>query len=101
MKHLTTAEVRKLVGHLLLPYEVEDRERYLPTKDQLKVVITFLRASEKCKGVKTIEKGIPKRALCIMREFSELHPETLEWTRRNLQEFERICKRIVWHGPIV
>lgn len=102
MSHLTTGEVEQLLERhrLLQPYPVENRERYLPTSDQLKSVISFLRAAETCKYVKgtTLYRGItvPKYVLCVAEWFKEYHPETERWAQTDPTGFKKIYERVVW-----
>jgi len=98
---LTTEEVKRIVKDVVkYPLPPEKRERFLPTREQLPVIITFMRASEACETVKrTAEvRGliIPKRSVCISEKFSEYHPETLEWARRNPDDFEELYRSIWW-----
>jgi len=97
---ITTEEVKRLTEHLMrTPLTEEERKGLLPTKDQLKVVIAFLRASEACKSVKSTEKVdmiIPKRAVCIENEFSKYYPEVVRWAESNPMDFEELYRRIYW-----
>lgn len=96
---LTTDEVKKLVEDLTRYVPEEKRERFLPTREQTKVLITFLRASRKCEGVtETVEMDatIPKRSVCIGESFKELHPETERWAQENPEEFEEVYQSVVY-----
>jgi len=97
---LRTEEVESLLKthKLLLDAPVRNREKFLPTKDQLLVNITFLLASKKCEGVKSWEMtwAAPKRAVCVSEEFKKIEPEVKEWARTHPHEFEEIYERTVW-----
>jgi len=98
---LTTEMVKNLVGDLMRgkPLSPEERVKFLPTYDQTKILITFLRASKACEGVKSTEKVdmiIPKRAVCIGEKFKEFYPETEEWVKSHPNEFDKIYRSIVW-----
>jgi len=102
MAALTTSEVESLLTkhNLLLRTPVKKRERFLPTKSQLEVTITFLLASEKCKSIKHWEMtwAAPKRAVCISEAFYQFEPEVKEWVRKNPEDFEKMYERVVWRG---
>ena len=97
---ITTEEIKKLTEHLVRrPLTEEERKYYLPTKDQLKVIIAFLKASEECKGIKSTEKVdmiIPKRAVCVGEKFDEYHKNVEEWAKSHPKEFEELYKKIYW-----
>jgi len=99
---VTTSEVERLLEkhELLLPYPVENREKFLPTKNQFLTTISFLFASEKCKGVESWEPKwhAPKRAVCISEEFKKIEPEVKVWATRNPEDFKELYKRTVWSG---
>ena len=102
MSDVSTWEIEQLLKkhNLLLPSPVKQREKFLPTKDQLLVNITFLLASEKCKGVESWEMvwAAPKRAVCVADEYKKIEPEVKEWARRNPEEFQKLYERVVWKG---
>jgi len=93
---LTTPKVRDLLKDLMWTQPIEDREEYLPTRDQMPVLITFLRASKECESVKGFEKGMPKRAVCIADRFKDLHKETLDWVEENPAAFNVVYSRVIY-----
>lgn len=95
---ITTREVESLVKDLSTsPLKPEEREKYLPTKEQMPVIIAFLKASEICRSVKTSVEGIPKRAICIREKFPEIYENVLEWKNKNPEEFDKIYRSIYWY----
>jgi hypothetical protein len=99
---VTTSEVETLLAehNLLLPSPVKNREKFLPTKDQLIVNISFLLASEKCKGVKSWEMvwAAPKRSVCLSEQFKEIEPQVKQWAKENPEAFHKLYERVVWKG---
>jgi len=95
-RKITTEEVRRLLKPHFRYYPKERRELFLPTREQLKVVIAFLKASELCEGVTGTEAGIPRRAICIGEEIRDLIPEVEAWASENPEEFEELYKKTVW-----
>ncbi len=97
-----THEIESLLSKhdLLLPSPVRNREQFRPTKNQLIVTITFLKASEKCRGVKSWEMtwAAPKRAVCLSEQFKEIEPEVKKWAKENPEDFKRLYERVVWRG---
>lgn len=97
---LTTAEVKRLTKELVRYVPEERRERFLPTRDQTKVLISFLRAAEACESVTrtAVVRGmtIPKRSLCVGEKFKDLHESTLVWAERNPADFEDVYKSIAY-----
>jgi len=99
---VTTSEVETLLEKhgLLLAYPPKDREKLLPTKSQLLVTLTFLLASEKCRGVEHWEMvwAAPKRAVCLSEEFQKIEPEVKTWAKENPEAFRKLYERVVWKG---
>jgi len=99
---VTTSEVETLLSkhNLLLPSPVKDRQRFFPSKSQLEVTLTFLLASEKCRGVEHWEMvwASPKRAVCLSEEFRKIEPEVKTWARENPEAFHKLYERVVWTG---
>lgn len=102
MAPLTTGEAERLMREAALREFIPDmkRRRFLPTADQTKVLITFLRASELCESVKSTAEvrgmTIPKRAVCVGDRFKELYEDTLEWAERKPEDFKRIHEKYVY-----
>jgi len=99
---LRTEEVEYLLKthELLLDAPVRNREKFLPTKSQLLVTITFLEASDRCRSVKSWEMAwrAPKRAVCLSEEFKEIEPQVKEWARKNPDAMQKLYERVVWKG---
>jgi hypothetical protein len=99
---VTTSEVETLLAehNLLLPSPVKNREKFLPTKDQLIVNISFLLASEKCKGVEhwVMTWAAPKRSVCLSEQFKEIEPQVKQWAKENPEDFSKLYERVVWKG---
>jgi len=99
---ITTSEVESILSkhNLLLPSPVKNRERFLPSKPQLEVTLTFLLASEKCKGVESwvMTWAAPKRAVCVSDAFREFEPQVKQWAKENPEAFHKLYERVVWKG---
>ena len=99
---ITTSEVESILSkhNLLLPSPVKNRERFLPSKPQLEVTLTFLLASEKCKGVQSWEMvwAAPKRSVCLSEQFKEIEPQVKQWAKENPEAFHKLYERVVWTG---
>ncbi|MEW6624562.1 MAG: hypothetical protein AB1420_15810 [Bacillota bacterium] len=70
----------------------------LPTKEQTKIIIAFKKASERCRGITGVEKGITKRAKCVEKEMKETIPEVKKWAEKHPEEFEIYHKEIGKHA---
>jgi len=100
-KALTTEEVKRLLKPHFRYYPKEKRELFLPTREQLKVVIAFLKASELCESVRGMEKGVPKRALCVGEKIKEILPEVERWAVMHRKDFEELYRKTAWEWRYV
>jgi len=88
-------------GLLRSPLEPAKRERLLPTKDQLRVVLAFLDAVETCrstKGIVGVEWGyhIPAYSYCVGETVRKKIPEVELAIQRNPEWFEKLYSRVYW-----
>jgi len=87
-------------GLLKTPLDPARRERFLPTKDQLRVVLAFVESAEICRSVKGTERvrgqEIPAYAVCVGSWVPRLLPEVELTIQRNPQWFEGLYRRVYW-----
>jgi len=87
-------------GLLKPALEPAKRERFLPTKDQLRVILAFLEATETCRSVKGTQRvrgqEIPAYAVCIGSWVPRLLPEVELTIQRNPGWFEELYRRVYW-----